>query len=107
MKLRWTRRAESQLLEIGRYIARDKPGAARRWVEALRRRAAQAAEHPLAGRQVPELDRPDLREVVLRGYRIVYRVADDAIEVLTVFESHRLLKSALAAPDPTTRTPGR
>jgi plasmid stabilization system protein ParE len=33
MKLRWTRQAESQLLEIGRYIAWDKPGAARRWIE--------------------------------------------------------------------------
>jgi hypothetical protein len=29
--------------------------------------------------------------VVLRTYRIVYRIRDDAIEVLTVFEGHRRL----------------
>lgn len=95
MNLRWTRRAERQLLEIGQYIARDKPAAARRWVERLRRKAQQAAENPGAGRVVPELDRQDIREVLLRGYRIVYLVADEAVEVLTVFESHRRLESAL------------
>lgn len=95
MKLRWTRRAERQLVEIGQYIAEDKPGASRRWVERLRHLARQAAEHPGSGRIVPELDRPDIREVILRGYRLVYRIGDGAIEVLTVFESHRRLESAL------------
>jgi plasmid stabilization system protein ParE len=97
VKLRWTRNAERQLVEIGRYIARDKPGAARRWVETLRRRAIGAAERPFSGRVVPELDREDVREVVVGGYRIVYRVGEGAVEVVTVFESHRLLASALAA----------
>jgi toxin ParE1/3/4 len=95
MKLRWTLRARRQLEDIGRFIARDKPGAARRWVETLRRRAAVAAEQPLAGRAVPELDREDVREVIVRGYRIVYGVSENLVEVLAVFESHRLLGSAL------------
>ena len=95
MKLRWTCRAEQQLVEIGRFIAWDKPGAARRWVEVLRRRAAEAAERPLVGRVVPELDREDIPEVIVRGYRIVYRVGEEVVEILTVFEGHRLLRSAL------------
>lgn len=36
-------------------------------------RAQPAAELPSSGRKVPELDRDDLREIVKRGYRIVYR----------------------------------
>ena len=44
---------------------------------------------PLAGRVVPELQREDVREVLLGTYRIVYRVREDAIDVLTVFEGHR------------------
>jgi plasmid stabilization system protein ParE len=44
---------------------------------------------PLAGRMVPEFQRKDLREVLLRSYRIVYLVGADAIEVVTVFEGHR------------------
>jgi plasmid stabilization system protein ParE len=90
------------LADIGRFIARDKPGAARRWVEMLRKRAA---ERPLAGRPVPELDREDLREVIVRGYRIVYRVSEDLVEVLAVFEGHRLLRSALGGSERPTEEP--
>jgi addiction module RelE/StbE family toxin len=89
MRLRWTERARRDLLAIGRYIARDNPAAARQWVERLRERARQAAVAPLAGRVVPELQRDDIREVFLRTYRIVYRVREEAIDVLTVFEGHR------------------
>ena len=91
MKLRWSIRAKNDLLEIGRYIGRDKPGAARKWVEYLRKGAQRVGDQPNWGRIVPEWNREDIREVVLRGYRVVYLVKDSEIEVLTVFEGHRLL----------------
>jgi len=91
MKLLWTDRGRRDLLDIGRFIARDNPRAARAWVERLRERARKAAETPLSGRVVPERADQDVREVFVRNYRIVYRVFDDAIHVLTVFEGHRLL----------------
>jgi addiction module RelE/StbE family toxin len=93
MMLRWTERAVEDLLAIGDYIAVDNPAAARSWVERLRQRAVKALEHPLAGRVVPEIGREDVRETFLRTYRIVYRVVEDGIVVLTVFEGHRLLGS--------------
>lgn len=94
MRLRWTEQARNDLLQIGRYIAQDKPGAARTWVQRLRERARDAADMPLMGRKVPEFDREDIREVILGGYRVVYRVRTDAIEVLAVFDRRRLLSSA-------------
>jgi toxin ParE1/3/4 len=92
MKLLWTHRARQDLIEIGQYIAEDDPDAARRWVAHLRSRAGQAARAPQGGRVVPELGRSDIREVIERTYRIVYRIGEEAIEVLTVFEGHRLLR---------------
>jgi toxin ParE1/3/4 len=89
MKLRWTQQARRDLLEIGRYIARDKPIAARRWVARLRQQAKQAAEKPMAGRVVPEIGRADVRETLLRSYRIVYLICDGEIRILTVFEGHK------------------
>ncbi len=89
--LRWTERAAADLIAIGGYIAADDPAAARAWVEKLRQRAAKAAKLSRAGRVVPEIGRADVREVLLRTYRIVYRVADGGIVMLTVFEGHRLL----------------
>lgn len=90
MRLRWSRQAQEELLEIGRYISKSNRASARRWIERLRQRARQAAEFPQAGRIVPEHSRPNLREVLVRSYRIVYLVGKDAIEVLTVFEGHGL-----------------
>ena len=89
--LRWTERAAADLMAIGEYIAADNPTAARAWVEKLRQRAVKASKVPRTGRVVPEIARDDVREVFQRTYRIVYRVVDDGIVVLTVFEGHRLL----------------
>lgn len=89
--LRWTERAASDLIAIGEYIVADNPAAARAWVEKLRQRAVKASKLPRAGRVVPEIARPDVREVFERTYRLVYRVVDDGIVVLTVFEGRRRL----------------
>lgn len=89
--LRWTERAARDLMEIGAYIAESDPTAARAWVERLRQRALEASKMPRTGRVVPEVARDDVREVFERSYRVVYRVVDEGIVVLTVFEGHRLL----------------
>ncbi len=92
MKLKWGDRARRDLIEIGRFIARDDPNVARQWIRRLRQRVRRAARMPRAGRVVPEFGRPDVREVLMRGYRIVYLVGKNSITILTVFEGHRLLR---------------
>ena len=100
MKLFWTDRARRDLIDIGRYIARDNPRAARAWVERLRLRAKEAAKMPLAGRLVPEKSDEEVREVLLGNYRIVYRAHKKAIQILTVFEGHRLFPNdVVPSPD--------
>lgn len=94
----WTDRALDDLRTIGDYIARDNPVAAARWVETLMTTVEHAARAPFAGRRLPEKGRSDLREVLQRIYRIVYRVREDQIDVLTIFEGHRLLPGD-AIPD--------
>ena len=70
-----------------------------RWIERIIADVERAAEMPLTGRIVPEYtDRQDLREMLRRTYRIVYRVRNEAIEVLTIFEGHRLFPTE-AVPD--------
>jgi plasmid stabilization system protein ParE len=92
MAIVWTRRARQDLVAIGDYIARDNPVAAGRWVGSLILAVENAAANPLAGRIVPEIGREDLREVLRGNYRIVYRVEDTTLQILTVFEGHRLLR---------------
>ena len=94
----WTERAIADLRAIDDYIAADNPVAAEQWVGKLIAKAEEAARLPMAGRIVPEKARPDIREVFLRTYRIVYRVRERSILVLTVFEGHRLFPPEAADP---------
>jgi len=85
----WSPDATSDLREIADYIALDKPDAARRWAQKLAALAEQAAALPFAGRRVPEFDRDEIREVIKRGYRVMYRVSDESVEIVAVLEGHR------------------
>ena len=92
MKLRWSARAQDDLVEIASFIARDDRKAARAWIKRLRERARLAAANPLAGRVVPERNDAKVREVLVRSYRIIDRVEAKEIIVLTVLEGHRQLR---------------
>jgi addiction module RelE/StbE family toxin len=90
MRVRWTFRAREDLKEIGAYIAQDNPLAARRWVARLKERTRILTRMPRAGRVVPERQRDDIRELIEGNYRIVYQVTERSIDILMVFEGHRL-----------------
>ena len=92
MKVVWTEQAWERLLEIEQFIGRDDPRAATRFVDRLIERGDGLADHPEQGRHLPELPESGLRELIVGNYRIVYRRTQEAIEVLTVFEGHRLLR---------------
>lgn len=46
---------------------------------------------PLSGRVVPEINKQEIREVIFGNYRIVYRLREDEVEILTVHHGAQLL----------------
>ena len=93
MSITWSREAGENLVDIEEFIARDSVERATRFVDALIDYVeAILADNPKSGRSVPEIGNPDIRELIYQGYRIVYRLNGDHIEILTVFEGHRLLR---------------
>jgi plasmid stabilization system protein ParE len=48
---------------------------------------------PLAGALVMEAGRPDIREVYVGSYRIIYRVLESEVHILTVMHGAQLLSS--------------
>ena len=72
------------------YIARDSP----RYAELVVRRLIAAIERlevfPESGRIVPERSAEDLREIIVKPYRIVYRLRPGIAEIVTVFRASRL-----------------
>lgn len=93
MKALWTPRAIEDLKTIARFISKDNPQAARRHADKLKRGADSLCKFPNRGRIVPEIGRNDVRELIEGNYRIVYRVRKEAVDILTIFEGHKLLQS--------------
>jgi toxin ParE1/3/4 len=92
MKIRWSYEALDRLIEIEDYISKDSSVRAIQFVDQLIEHAELLSEKPLMGRIVPELANPDIRELVFKKYRIIYRLKEKRIEILTVFEGHRLMR---------------
>ena len=91
MIIQWTDNAVEHLVNIYEYIALNSPTFAKQMVDKITRRSAQIAAQPLSGRKVPEYDAKDVRELIERPYRIIYRIKQDRIDVLAVIHGARLL----------------
>jgi toxin ParE1/3/4 len=92
-KIVWTDEAVFRLTGIEDYISKDSPDRAVKFIESIIDHAESVfRNNPEAGRIVPEISNPAIRELVFKKYRIVYRLNKNRIEVLTVFEGHRLLR---------------
>ena len=66
------------------YIARDKPAAAKKFKSDLLKRIREIPEMPFVNRKSIFFDREDIRNLIFKGYIIVYKV-DDKKGIITVF----------------------
>ncbi len=88
----WSPQALEEIEDIRRFIARDAPRTAQRFVQRIFQAVDRLEHFPLAGGMVPELRRADLREIRLKKYRIIYRVCEqELVEIATVHHGSRLL----------------
>jgi toxin ParE1/3/4 len=92
--VRWTPQAADDLQAIYDFIGRDSSYYAQLTVEDILAAIDRLERFPLMGRQVPERQRDDLRELIKPPYRIVYRVGE-AVKILTIFRASRLFPSEL------------
>ena len=91
MQIEWTDLALDDLEAIRDYIAKDSPYYARRFIERIFDATEMLQDQPLMGRTVPEAGVNDVRELIYQGYRIIYRVKLDRLQVITVIHGSRNL----------------
>jgi len=84
VKVHWTATAEGHLDAIYAFIAQDSPTYALRTVDRITKRSQQIAAFPLSGRHVPEYDMDQIREILVRHYRLIYHIKPDQIDIITV-----------------------
>lgn len=73
-KLIWSPAARDDLHDIVTFIARDNPNRAMSFGYELISETDRLKDFPESGRVVPEYRNDNIREIVIRPYRIVYRV---------------------------------
>lgn len=91
MRIVWSPLALSRVRQEVVYISRDRPGAARAWAEGIFEAVKRLSDLPESGRVLPELGRSDVRELIYRSHRVIYRFSEEAILILTIRHSRRLL----------------
>lgn len=88
----WTEPGFESLQEVRRYIAQLPPQTAQAVVERIVQATRQLETFPNSGRQLLDSDEPNVREIIVLGHRVIYRVRDDEVVVLLVRHGARRLR---------------
>ena len=99
LTVRWTKAALADVRRIIQYVA-EHGGAlvAEQLTDKLLARIEALAEHPERCRVVPELQTHGLsmyRELLVRPYRVLFRVRERHVVILGVFDGRRDLEALL------------
>lgn len=92
MKIDWTFQAFEDLQEISDFLKQTSPKYADFIEDEILEKVRNLAQFPDLGRKVPETNIPNLRELLIHNYRIVYFVTSrNVIEIIAVRHSSRPL----------------
>lgn len=94
----WSNVAENDLKKIIEYIADDSPSEALKIFKGIKQKAASLYMFPERCRIVPELRDQEIlqyRELIISPWRILYRISENNVYVLSVLDSHRNIEDIL------------
>jgi toxin ParE1/3/4 len=97
-KINWANVAENDLIEIIEYISIDRPADALKILQKIKKMASNLYRLPERGRVVPELQDQAIliyREIVIPPWRIIYRISENDVYVLTVLDARRNVEDIL------------
>lgn len=92
MRLVWSRRATRDAEHAAEWIAKDRPDGALEWLDGLHAAVLRLQQFPFSGHVLPEIPLAARREIPYRGYRVIYRLRPDAIDILRVAHARRDLR---------------
>lgn len=97
-RLEWTEPAIADLENIQDYIARDSVEYADALIERLILSVERLESFPDSGRLVPESTDPKVRELLVEGYRVIYRLKKGRAQILAVAHGARNLTAMKPKP---------
>jgi toxin ParE1/3/4 len=91
MKIIWSPLAIDRVSEIAEYIAQDNPAAAEKWIDTIFAKVEQLKSFPESGRILPEVNSRTIRALNYSNYRIIYRIEEKQLSILTVRHGKQIL----------------
>ncbi len=94
----WSETSEKDLMGIVEYIAADSPSNAFEIFKEIKQKASSLYTFPDRSRIVPELQDQGIflyRELIVPPWRIIYRISEKAVYVLSVLDSRRNVEDIL------------
>ncbi len=88
VELIWTEKAIKSLEDIAEFIANDSLFYAKKTVESIHSLTDTLKIFPKVGRRVPEYNKINIRELIYKTYRIIYKVEAKRIYILTVLSGY-------------------
>ena len=89
MRVEWSDCARDDLDDLVRFIGRDSELYARRFAERVVLATRRLQAFPESGRMIPEAENKALREIIVQGYRVMYRLETNRALVLAVMHGSR------------------
>jgi toxin ParE1/3/4 len=87
VKIIWSPNSIKQIEIIGDFIALDSPANAHKFIDKILISVERLKQFPLSGSNVPES--ANLKQVLVQGYRIIYRPLDSAIHIIAVLTPYQ------------------
>ncbi len=91
VEIKWTSNALEELDDIANYISKDSPKYAQILIKQIYEMISHLEQFPKFGRQVPEYNNPNLREILYKNYRIIYLIKQNHLEIISIIHGSRLL----------------
>ena len=86
MKLIYSPNFRYRLLKITNYIAKDKIGASQEFKKGLKSYLEKLSLFPYMGQSSRFYTHQTVRELVYKGYTIIYEIEPDAIKIVDIFK---------------------
>ena len=92
--VRWTIPAKRDLKKIHAFIAEDSRFYAKKVSQDIIAATEKLNQFPEIGRMVPELEEPNIRELIVYSYRLAYEIKSKNIDILTIIHGKRVFLKA-------------
>ena len=86
MKIVYEKQFKMALLDITKYIARDKVGASSEFKKSLKLAIEHLPKNPKMYKHSNYFDDENYRDMTFKGYTIIYKLEDDSIKILDIFK---------------------